>query len=191
MFDEASPTIHQSQGAVREPLAEIEYIGVPEPAAMPARRAISFGPFRLLPTQQLLLKAGRRVHLGSRALEILVALVDRPGELVGKAELMARVWPDTVVEEGNLKVQVAGLRRALGDGRGGDRYLATIPGRGYRFVAPVILTEELSDTDAKNLRLRRSRMSRIELVRSLYQERRFPEEDLRQHCHPERGPSHT
>jgi DNA-binding winged helix-turn-helix (wHTH) protein len=148
MFDEASPTIHQSQEAVSEPLAEIEYIGVPEPAAIPARRAISFGPFCLLPTQQLLLRAGRRVHLGSRALEVLVALVGRPGELVGKAELMARVWPDTVVEEGNLKVQVAGLRRALGDGRGGDRYLATIPGRGYQFVAPVTLTEELSDADA-------------------------------------------
>jgi DNA-binding winged helix-turn-helix (wHTH) protein len=148
MFDEAFPTIHQSQEAVSEPVAEIEYIGVPEPAAMPARRAISFGPFRLLPTQQLLLRAGRRVHLGSRALEILIALVGRPGELIGKAELMARVWPDTVVEEGNLKVQVAGLRRALGDRRGGDRYLATIPGRGYRFVAPVTLTEELSDADA-------------------------------------------
>ncbi len=148
MLDEASPTIPQSREADSKPLAEIEFIGVPEPAAMPARRAISFGPFRLLPTQQLLLKAGRRVYLGSRAFEILVALVDRPGELVGKPELMARVWPDTIVDEVNLRVQVAGLRRALGDGRGGDRYLATIPGRGYQFVAPVTLTEELSDADA-------------------------------------------
>ncbi len=82
-------------------------------------------------------KPTRPVRLGSRALEILIALVERPGELVSKNELMARVWPSTFVEEGNLKVQVAGLRRALGDSRGSNRYLATVPGRGYRFVAPV------------------------------------------------------
>jgi DNA-binding winged helix-turn-helix (wHTH) protein len=83
-------------------------------AAAPARHAISFGPFRLLPAQRLLLDGDRAVHLGSRALEILVALVERPGELVGKTELMARVWPDTVVEEGNLKVP--GRRAAPGAG---------------------------------------------------------------------------
>jgi DNA-binding winged helix-turn-helix (wHTH) protein len=75
------------------------------------------------------------VRLGSRALEILIALVERPGELVGKGELLARAWPDTVVEESNLKVQIAGLRRALGCGCGGNRYLATFSGRGFRFVA--------------------------------------------------------
>ena len=63
------------------------------------------------------------MRLGSRALEILIALVERPGELVTKTELMARVWPSTFVEEGNLKVQVAGLRPALGDSRGSDRHL--------------------------------------------------------------------
>jgi DNA-binding winged helix-turn-helix (wHTH) protein len=92
--------------------------------------------------ENCLLKAGRRVHLGSRAFKILVALVERPGDVVSKAELIARVWPNTVVEESNLKVQVAGLRRALSDGRDGNRYLATIPGRDYRFVAPVTLAEE-------------------------------------------------
>ena len=84
------------------------------------------------------------MRLGSRALEILIALIERPGELVSKSELMARVWPDTFVEDGNLKVQVAGLRRALGDSGGSNRYLATIPGRGYRFVAPVTRIEEAS-----------------------------------------------
>jgi Transcriptional regulatory protein, C terminal len=67
--------------------------------------------------------------------------VDRPGELVGKEELIARVWRGTFVEEGNLKFQVGGLRRALGDGRGGRRYIATSPGQGYRFVAPVTVAE--------------------------------------------------
>ena len=65
------------------------------------------------------------MRVGSRALDILTALVERPGELVGKAELMARAWRGTVVEEGNLKFQVGALRRALGDGRGGRRYIAT------------------------------------------------------------------
>ncbi len=94
--------------------------------------------------RRLLLHGDQPVRLGSRALEILIALVERPGELVGKNELMARVWPRTFVEDGNLKVQVAGLRRALGDRRGSNRYLATIPGQGYRFVAPVVRTGEPS-----------------------------------------------
>lgn len=99
--------------------------------------AIEFGPFRLLPKQQLLVEGDTQVRLGSRALDILGALVERPGELLTKAELMARVWPSTVVEEDNLKVHVAALRKALGDGQAGRRFIATVPGRGYRFVAAV------------------------------------------------------
>ena len=115
----------------------------PDRINSPARRAILFGPFRLLPAQRLLLHAGEPVRLGSRALDALIALLDRPGELVTKDELISRVWPDTHVDEGNLKVQVAALRRMLGDGKGGARYLATAPGRGYRFVAPVTFAEDL------------------------------------------------
>src|SRR6516162_1642160 len=106
-----------------------------------SERAISFGPFRLVPTQRLLLEDDNPVRLGSRALDILTALVERPGELVGKDELMARVWRGTFVEEGNLKFQVGALRRALGDGRGGRRYIATSAGQGYRFVAPVSVAQ--------------------------------------------------
>ena len=106
-----------------------------------SERAISFGPFRLVPTQRLLLEGDNPVRVGSRALDILTALVERPGELVGKEELMASVWRGTFVEEGNLKFQVGALRRALGDGRGGRRYIATSPGQGYRFVAPVTVAE--------------------------------------------------
>ena len=102
-----------------------------------SQRAISFGPFRLFPTQRQLLKAGDPVRVGSRALDILTALVERPGEVIGKDELVARVWPNTFVEESNLKFQIGVLRRALGDGHGGNRYLTAIPGRGYCFVAPV------------------------------------------------------
>ena len=100
-------------------------------------RTVSFGPFRLDPEQQLLREGDTRVVLGSRAMEILIALVERAGELVSKEELIARVWPNTFVDETNLRVNVAGLRRALRDGQAGNRYIATDPGRGYRFVAPI------------------------------------------------------
>ena len=106
-------------------------------ASASRERAFSFGPFRLLPSRQLLLEGERPVRLGNRSLEILTALVERPGELVTKAELMARVWPGIVVEEANLRVQITALRKALGEGRPGHRYVASISGRGYRFVAPV------------------------------------------------------
>ncbi len=98
---------------------------------------ISFGPYRLLAAQRLLLEGDRPVRLGSRAFDILAALVERAGEVVGKEQLIARAWPRTFVEEANLKIQVSALRRALGDGQGGNRYVITVPGRGYNFVAPV------------------------------------------------------
>jgi DNA-binding winged helix-turn-helix (wHTH) protein len=106
-----------------------------------SERAICFGSFRLFPTQRLVLEGHKQVRLGSRALDILIALVERPAELVSNEELMARVWPNTFVEAANLRVHVAALRRLLGDGRGGNRFLINIPGRGYRFVAPVTVAE--------------------------------------------------
>jgi predicted ATPase/DNA-binding winged helix-turn-helix (wHTH) protein len=96
-----------------------------------------FGSFSLIPAQRLLLEDGKPLRLGSRALDILIALVENPGETVHKDQLIARTWPDTVVDEGALRVHVAALRRTLGDGRAGRRYIANSPGRGYTFVAPV------------------------------------------------------
>src|SRR5258707_7035347 len=107
--------------------------------------AISFGPYRLLAPQRLLLEGDKPMRLGSRAFDILAALVERAGEVVGKEQLIARAWPQTFVEESNLKIQVSALRRALGDGQEGHRYIVTVPGRGSNFVAPVRL-EELSRT---------------------------------------------
>jgi DNA-binding winged helix-turn-helix (wHTH) protein len=104
--------------------------------------AVSFGPFRLLPKQRLLLEGEKPVRLGSRALDLLIVLTERAGKVVGKDELVARVWPNTFVDEGNLKFQVGALRRTLGDGHSGNRYLATIPGRGYSFVAPLSFAQE-------------------------------------------------
>ena len=106
----------------------------------PARAAptqVSFGPFRLVPTQFLLLEGDKPVPLGSRALEILTVLLERPGELVSKQELMARVWPNVFVEPANLTVHMSALRRTLHDGRDGNRFIINVPGRGYSFVASV------------------------------------------------------
>ncbi|MBI1188640.1 MAG: AAA family ATPase [Alphaproteobacteria bacterium] len=99
--------------------------------------SFTFGPYVLSAQQRVLRDGDRPVPLGSRAIGLLFALVERAGEVVGKDELIARVWPDTFVEESNLRVHVAALRRALGDGRGGARYILNVPGRGYSFVAPV------------------------------------------------------
>ncbi|WP_426437237.1 ATP-binding protein [Bradyrhizobium genosp. P] len=114
-----------------------------DPVSASTDSSFSFGPFRLLPGRHLLLDGETPVRLGSRALEILVALVEQHGELISKEALIARVWPSTRIAEGNLKFQVASLRRALGDGRDGRRYIVASSGRGYRFVAAV--TAENSD----------------------------------------------
>jgi DNA-binding winged helix-turn-helix (wHTH) protein len=107
--------------------------------AAPAK--VSFGPFCLLPTQFLLREGDKPVPLGSRALEILIALLERPGELVSKRDLMARVWPNVFVEPANLTVHMSALRRALRDGRDGHRFIVNIPGRGYCFVAAIDVSE--------------------------------------------------
>jgi len=104
-----------------------------------AERSIFFGPFQLLSRQRLLMQGDKPVHLGSRAFDVLLALLDRPGELVSKEEIIARVWPNTFVAPVNLAVHISALRRALGDGQRGKRYVLNIPGRGYRFVAPVTI----------------------------------------------------
>ena len=98
---------------------------------------VSFGPFRLLRTQFLLPEGDKPLPVGSRALEILIVLLERRGELVSKQELMARVWPNIFVEPANLTVHMSALRRALRDGQNGHRFIINIPGRGYCFVGSV------------------------------------------------------
>jgi predicted ATPase/DNA-binding winged helix-turn-helix (wHTH) protein len=106
------------------------------PAAQ-ARDLISFGPFSLVAGERFLTKEGAPVELGARTFDILIALVSRPNEIVSKRDLLARVWPDVIVEEGSLRFHIAALRKALGDGEHGARYIATVAGRGYCFVAPL------------------------------------------------------
>src|SRR5262245_38449269 len=98
-----------------------------------AEQSFSFGPYQLIPHRRLLLKAGQPLQIGSRALDVLIALVERAGETVSKNELVARVWPKVFIEQGNLRVHVAAMRKTLGDTDATSRYVVTIPGRGYCF----------------------------------------------------------
>lgn len=102
---------------------------------------LSFGPFELLRDRRMLLRDGVAFHLGDRALDLLIYLIERPGEVIAKKELMDHVWSNVTVEEGSLRVHVAAIRKALGDGQFGDRYIANVQGRGYCFVGSVVRGE--------------------------------------------------
>jgi DNA-binding winged helix-turn-helix (wHTH) protein len=110
--------------------------------------AVAFGPYRLLPLQRIVLRNRTPLQLGSRAREILVALVERAGEVVEKRELLRRVWPNMVVEEATLRVHINTLRKALREGEAGARYVESVTGRGYRFVAPVMPVNETTPTQS-------------------------------------------
>jgi predicted ATPase/DNA-binding winged helix-turn-helix (wHTH) protein len=109
---------------------------------------LSFGPFTLVASERLLTMGGTPVQLGGRTLDILIALVTHPNQPIGKRDLMAQVWPDVTVGEGSLRFHIAGLRKALGDGKDGARYIATLAGRGYCFVAPVSRSRDAGPSPA-------------------------------------------
>ena len=110
-----------------------------------------FGPFRLDAAEHLLLRDGEAVPLTPKAFDLLLALVERHGHLLEKDELLKKVWPDTFVEEANLASNISQLRKALGDGENGQRYIETAPKRGYRFVARVrrVDVEQAEITEAE------------------------------------------
>ena len=112
---------------------------------------LTFGPFSLSVNQRLLAKEGVSIELGARAMDLLITLVSAPNKLVSKQDLISAVWPDVIVEEGSLRFHMTGLRKALGDGQDGARYITTIAGRGYCFVAPIARSSPLptvrSDAD--------------------------------------------
>jgi class 3 adenylate cyclase/tetratricopeptide (TPR) repeat protein len=96
------------------------------------------GPFRLDTRQRLLWRGTTRVALGKRPIALLQALVEQPGELVSKDALIDAAWSGRLVEESNLSVQIAALRRVLGDTPGGEQWIETLSGRGYRFIGPAV-----------------------------------------------------
>ncbi len=99
---------------------------------------LHFGPYAFYLQQRLILDGEVALRMGGRALDLLQLLVEQAGTVVSKEQLIARVWPTSVVEEINLRVHIAALRRALGDGQNGLRYIINVPQKGYCFVAPVV-----------------------------------------------------
>ena len=102
-----------------------------------ASHIYEFGPFQLIPEERQLLRDNQPVPLTPKSFDLLVVLVEHSGHLIEKAELMKQVWPDSIVEEANLSVNVSAVRRALGESPNENQYLETVPRRGYRFIASV------------------------------------------------------
>ena len=114
----------------------------------PSAIRLRFGPFELNVAERSLKKANQVIPLGGRAYDILTALLENAGEVVAKADLIAKAWPDVTVEEGSLRVHLSALRKALRDGQFGDKFIANIQGHGYSFIAPV--TRLPADRDGGN-----------------------------------------
>jgi predicted ATPase/DNA-binding winged helix-turn-helix (wHTH) protein len=107
-------------------------------ASQAGHERLFFGPFVLSPRERLLTRDGVPVEIGGRSFDLLVVLTEQPGRVLSKRELLKRVWSDVVVEDGSVRFHMAGLRKLLGDGADGARYIATQVGVGYAFVAPVV-----------------------------------------------------
>src|SRR5215475_13615571 len=121
-------------------------------------RFYEFGPFRIDTVKRLLLRGGEPVALKSKCFETLLVLVEARGQVVDKDELMRRIWPDTIVEESNLTGYISTLRKALGESPQEHRYIVTVPGRGYSFVAEV---KEVREESAELISQEQSRLSPI------------------------------
>jgi DNA-binding winged helix-turn-helix (wHTH) protein len=129
--------------------------------------ALSFGPFSLFVAGRLLKRADEPVPLGSRALDVLIALTERAGEVVSYRELISLAWSNVKVDEANLRVQISALRKALSEGEHGARHISNVAGRGYCFVAPIQRSQSEQRTppssivDAEGFKKLPPRLSRI------------------------------
>ena len=112
------------------------------PARVQMKRVYEFDSYRLDPAGRLLLKRGERITIPPKAFDLLAALIESGGRVLGKDELMQMIWPDTYVEQANLAVTISLARKVLGMRPEGGQYIETMPRRGYRFAAPV---KEVSD----------------------------------------------
>src|SRR5271170_5518421 len=109
-----------------------------------AKQVYEFGPFRLDPEKELLLRDNESIPLAPKAFQVLLVLMRRKKEVVTKDELLKAVWPDTFVEENNLSRNIFLLRKALGESPQDHQYIVTVPGRGYRFAEDVQLVPQLA-----------------------------------------------
>src|ERR1700757_2034300 len=113
---------------------------IPEITSLRVNNAFIFGPFKLSIAERFLKRGEEVLSIGGRAFDLLSVLVERAGEVISHKELIARAWPDVTVEEANLRVHISALRKVLGDGLDGARYISNVAGRGYCFVAAVART---------------------------------------------------
>src|SRR5216684_9078368 len=132
--------------------------------------AFEFGDFVLAPRERLLLRGGEPIPLTAKAFDLLVTLVRHSGHLVSKDDLLRSVWPDTIVEEVNLTVNISALRKALDRGSHGKEMIQTVPTRGYRFVVPVKIRDatvalELQE-HSHELRMQLPDQERVQRIRS-------------------------
>jgi predicted ATPase/DNA-binding winged helix-turn-helix (wHTH) protein len=143
-----TPDLHRTDtasGSARDPEETHEHEAGragPTTGAGGAHRKLRFGSFELSTRERVLRRDGVAVALGSRALDILTYLAERPGTVIGKKELIDHVWSGVTVEEGSLRVHISAIRKALGDGHFGNRYIANVQGRGYSFVGAIVSLEE-------------------------------------------------
>src|SRR5438309_228732 len=115
-----------------------EFGKIPKKAeSPPSVRLYEFGPFALNPLKRIVLRNGELLALTPKCFDILLMFVERSGEVLVKEELLESIWPDTIVEEGNLNRNISTIRKVLGESPNEHRYIVTVPGRGYRFVAEV------------------------------------------------------
>src|SRR6202522_302175 len=121
----------------------------PEPRVL-----YEFGPFRMDPDRQVLLRENQPIPVTPKAFETLLALVRRSRDVVSKEELLKEVWPDSFVEESNLSQNIFMLRKALGDTAENRQYIVTLPGKGYRFAAPVRAVTQQGDVLVAHARAR-------------------------------------
>ncbi|HXG68778.1 MAG TPA: winged helix-turn-helix domain-containing protein, partial [Blastocatellia bacterium] len=119
---------------------------MPTVTSKPTKQIYEFGPFRLDAAERLLLRDGRPVPLPPKVFDTLVVLVENSGRLVEKDELLAKLWPDTFVEEATIARNISDLRKALGEAPGGHKYIKTVPRHGYRFAAAVLRPQENAAT---------------------------------------------
>ena len=110
-----------------------------------------FGPFLLDPTERILSCDGTIVSLTPKAFETLLCLVRNQGRVLTKDELLKQIWPDTFVEEVNLAVNISAIRKALGENPQDCRFILTVPGRGYRFIAEVRTVVNQAENQEKAL----------------------------------------
>ena len=125
-----------------------------------------FGPFRLDAQCATLFRGTERVALSHRGVALLRILINRAGAPVSKDVLMEAAWPGLAVEESNLTVQIAALRRALGEAPGGERWIETLPRRGYRFIGPIVITENTAVIERRTPAAQRSEKQQAESLES-------------------------